>query len=52
MPIEYESFAKVYNVLKGDALSLEANRAVLKRDENCTAPIGYCEAYLIKVVKN
>lgn len=52
LPIEYDSFAKVYNVLKEDAQTFNANRAVLKKDENCVAQIGYCEAYFIKVIKN
>ncbi len=52
LPIEYDSFAQVYNVLKEDAQALNANRAVLKKDENCVAQIGYCEAYFIKVIKN
>ncbi|MGZ3790144.1 MAG: hypothetical protein ACXVLQ_16545 [Bacteriovorax sp.] len=47
LPIEYDSFIEIRDVLKIEAIKYNANRAVLKKTNDCMAQVGYCEAYLI-----
>lgn len=48
LPIEYDSFMEVYHVLETLGAKHDTRYAVLKKTQNCSSQIGYCEAVLIK----
>ncbi len=47
LPIEYDSFEKIYRSLLSYSKKYRFNRAVLVSGDNCDVPITYCFAYLI-----
>lgn len=47
LPIDYDSFAQVYNALKQQGEIYSSHYAVLVKTDSCSSQIGYCEAYLL-----
>ena len=47
LPIERESFQRIYDLLKVDQ-SVYSKYVVLKKTPECQALIGYCKAYYIQ----
>lgn len=55
LPIEKESFWEIQDALEIEAIDLASNYAVILKSPDCSAQVGYCEAYIIKrlrVIKN